>query len=98
PRDRVAELVRRTGNELALRDLASECLGAVADDRQDRILGAQALSCDREHLIANPNAVALHRAALGGLAQPRLEGLDHGPGRLDQRRRSLIVEAHLSIR
>ena len=41
PGDRIAQLVRGVGDELALGELAAQLLGAVADDDQHRVLGRE---------------------------------------------------------
>ena len=54
PGDRVAQLVRGVGDELALGLVAPQLLGAVADDEQGRALGRQVAGADRVDALADP--------------------------------------------
>ena len=58
PGDRVAELVRGIGDELALGDLPPQLLGAVADDEQDGVLD-RARAPQREHPLPDAQGVAV---------------------------------------
>ena len=94
--ERVAQLVRGVGDELALGLLALELLGAVADDHQHGVLGRHPPGLHAVDPVIDREHRDLVGAALGGATQGR-----------DQRRRGLAVadeplaggvgEAHLAV-
>ena len=80
PGERVAQLVRGVGDELALGLLAPELVGAVAHHQQHRVLGWDPASLDTVDAAIDREDGDLVGAALGGPAQRR-----------DQRRGGLPV-------
>ena len=97
PGDRVAQLVRGVGDELALGDLAAQLLGAVANDREHRVLGRQLAGVERVDAVADPQRVVLDHALGAGAAQPRDERLDRPAVLADQVGGGGVGEANLAV-
>ena len=86
PGDRVAQLVRGVGDELALGDLAAQLLGAVADHGEHRALGRQLAGVERVDAVADPQRVVLGHRPARGAAQPGDQRRDRAAVGADQRR------------
>ncbi len=97
PRDRVAQLVRGVGDELALGDLAAKLLGAVANHGQHRLLSGQQAGGEPVDVVADPQRVVLDDRAALGAAKPRDQRLDRAAVGGDQVVGRGVGEPHLAV-